>query len=131
MSSTRKKIPPYLPAAPLIPWLKDKTAQESIEGFASRCGVSDRRIREVLSGRSKNMSFKNIDTMITNEGGRSLIDFYPEYDNDEFFSLSSEDSPVLIAPKRVCSIDGCEGPMHAGGFCNRHYRQHRRGTLAV
>lgn len=126
--SKGKKIPFYLPVAPLVPWIKEKIEQESIEVFADRCGICDRRIRDVLSGRSKSMTFQNIDTMITNEGGRSLIDFYPEYDNDEFFSLSAT---VAVVPKNMCSIEGCEDPVHGKGYCNRHYRKHKRGTLVA
>lgn len=83
------------------------------------------------------MSFENIDKMITNEGGCSLIDFYPEYANDEeFFNINerhneSDADLNSVVPKSVCSIDNCNSPVHGKGYCNRHYRMNRRGTLVA
>lgn len=31
--------------------------------------------------------------------------------------------------KRTCSVEGCEGPVLARGWCNRHYRRWRRETF--
>lgn len=129
--SKKNKIPNILPAAPLIPWLREKVELESVEIFAARCGISDRRIREVLSGRSKNLSFDNVDRLITNEGTVNFIDFYPEYDNDEFFTINDGKYKAIIPPKSVCSIEGCENSMHARGFCHRHYRQWKRNRVAA
>lgn len=130
---TKNKIPNILPAAPLIPWLKEMTERESIEVFASRCGISDRRIREVLSGRSSNLSFSNVDKLITNEGTVNFIDFYPEYvDDDEFFNINESDKyKVEVPPKTICSFDGCKEATHAKSLCHRHYRQMKRNTIAA
>lgn len=122
----KNKIPNILPAAPLIPWLKERVEQETVETFSARCGISDRRIREVLSGRSANLSFNVVDRMITNEGTVNFIDFYPEYDNDEFFNINQSDKyNTVVPPKVICSVDGCDNSMHAKGLCHKHYRQKR------
>lgn len=131
--SKKNKIPNLLPAAPLVPWLRERVEQETIEVFAARCGISDRRIREVLSGRAKNLSFNNVDKLITNEGTVNFIDFYPEYvDDDEFFNINESGKyETAVAPKAICSIEGCNNSMHAKDFCHRHYRQYRRNAIAA
>lgn len=130
----KKKIPRNVPVAPLLPWIVERAEAETLETFAQRCGVSSRRFGEILAGRARFMSFNNLDKMLANEGSRSIMDFYPEYYDDEaFFNIETNsryidsNSPHGPAePKRRCSMDGCDMAHHSKGFCNLHYREHRR-----
>lgn len=127
-----KKIPNYLPVAPMLPWIQERIALETVEGFALRCNVSSRRFNEIINGRAKMMSFQNIDKMLTSEGSRTIIDFFPEYaDDDVFFSDEFKSAQATVAPKRRCSIDGCDGAHHSRGLCNRHYRRHKKGAVVA
>ena len=36
----------------------------------------------------------------------------------------------MTTQERKCKIDGCKRPYRAKGYCNVHYQQWRRGTLA-
>lgn len=126
------KIPHQLPVAPLIPWIKECIERETAENFALRCKVSSRRFNEILNGRAAMMSFDNMDKMLANEGSRTIIDFFPEYMDDEtFFDPDFGKRVELGTAKRKCTIDGCGRGHHSKGFCNRHYRMSKRGTLAA
>lgn len=35
-----------------------------------------------------------------------------------------------LSQKRLCKMEGCEADHLAKGFCERHYRQHKRGALS-
>ena len=126
----KSKIPHYLPVAPMVPWIKERVEIETMEGFALRCGVSSRRFNEILNGRATCMSFQNVDKMLASEGSRTIIDFFPEYSEDSFLDAELK-APRIIQPKRFCSIDGCERGHHSSGYCDRHYRRFKRGTLVV
>ena len=115
------KFPRYLPAAPLLPWIKEELERVPMEIFAERCGISDKRIRDVLSGRTQRLMFESVDKMIT-YGSHNFCDFYPEYDDDELF-YSLNERMEIIEPKRVCEIEGCSRALHAKGMCHHHYRK--------
>lgn len=124
-----KKIPKHLPVGPLLPWIMERAEAETLEVFAERCGVSSRRFNEILAGRARFMSFNNLDKMLANEGSRSIMDFYPEYyDDDAFFNIEAENP---IRPKRTCSIEGCDMAHHSKGLCNQHYRESKREKVAA
>lgn len=127
------KIPHNLPVAPLVPWIRECVEKETMEGFALRCKVSSRRFNEILNGRAMMMSFDNVDKLLANEGSRTIIDFFPEYTDDEaFFNPDlAKRKDTGIEKKRGCRIEGCERPHHSRGLCNGHYRMSRRGTLVT
>lgn len=126
----QRKIPYYLPVAPMVPWIKERVELETMEGFALRCQVSSRRFNEILNGRATCMSFENVDKMLANEGSRTIIDFFPEYAEDSFLD-SEPEAKRIIEPKRHCTIEGCERGHHSKGYCDRHYRKFKRGKLPV
>lgn len=124
-----KKLPKMLPAAPLIPWIMEEAKRGTIEAFAERCNVSERRLREVLSGRATKLTFENVDRLVT-YGSHNFFDFYPEYDDEEKF-CSINDIGVAPRPKKFCTIEGCGGALHAKGMCQVHYSRVKRKERAT
>lgn len=137
--STDKKLPRSLPVAPLVPWITEMIERETIEALSRRVRISDRWFRHILAGRMQSADFDKIDQFITNEGSCNMVDFYPEYFDDDFlFDPKSapkrervREYPEAVRPKRVCSLSDCNRAMHAKGFCERHYRKAKRGVLVV
>jgi hypothetical protein len=124
------KLPYRLPVAPLIPWIKECIEKDSAEAFADRCGISPKRFTNILNGKDVLMSFDYMDKMLAREGSRTIIDFFPEYTDDEFLNMQQMRVEPAKAAKK-CNIDGCDRPFHGKGLCDRHYRMSRRGTLVV
>ena len=122
------ELPRVLPVAPLIPWIKECCEKETVGAFAERCGVSAKRIANYISGRNAKITFNALDKMISTEGSRSIIDFYPEYDDDQAFAECG--NKVATVGKKEndkgCSIEDCNKAHHSGGFCNAHYSADKR-----
>jgi len=119
-------LPRVLPIAPLIPWIKSCSERETAEAFAARCGVSAKRINDFTAGRITRVQFDTIDRMISKEGSRSIIDFFPEYDDDVAFA---ECEFVISAPPRArrgCDVENCNEAHHSKGMCNSHYLKLKR-----
>jgi len=127
-------LPRVLPIAPLIPWIKSCSERETAEAFAARCGVSAKRINDFTAGRITRVQFDTMDRMISKEGSRSIIDFFPEYDDDVAFA---ECALVISAPhgaRRGCDVKDCDEPHHSKGMCNSHYlklKRDQKKTLAA
>jgi len=121
------KLPRVLPVAPLIPWIKECCEKETAGAFAERCGVSAKSLSDFMSGRRTKINFNALDKMISTEGSRSIIDFYPEYDDDQAFA---ECGKVATVEKKEndknCSIEDCDKVHHSKGFCNAHYSADKR-----
>jgi hypothetical protein len=129
------KLPRVLPVAPLIPWIKECSERETAEAFAARCGVSAKRINDFTAGRIERVQFDTMDRMISKEGSRSIIDFFPEYDDDEAFAnCGNIESIEKRKNDKGCSVEECDKAHHSKGMCNRHYLKFKRGqnkTLAA
>ena len=120
------KIPRLLPAEPLVPWLNERIEVETVEGFAERVGWSARRVFEFTSGRTKSITFDRLDTLLAREGTRSIIDFYPEYADDDAFARYA--APVKT---RFCDVRKCDGVHHAKGLCLFHYNESKRNSRKI
>lgn len=125
MTVRKKRLPHLVSVAPILPWIREKVELETVEGFAERCDISPRRITEMLAGRAHHTSFDNLDKMLAREGSRSVIDFFPEYAEDDFLNHSNYQpkGTKRVAGKRLCSIPECGNTHHAKGFCEIHYRR--------
>lgn len=120
-------LPRLLPIAPLLPWINERIEAETVEGFAERVGWSARRIAEFTSGRSNRITFDKLDQFLAKEGSRSIIDFYPEYDDDVAFAeYEKEVAPAKPKSRRTCSVDGCDVAHHSKGLCASHYGKQMR-----
>lgn len=132
-ATATEKLPKSLPVDPLIPWIQSKVNREAIEVIAARCGVSDKIIRGILNGNHAKLSFNTVDLLITKEGGHHISEFYPEYEEERFCTGEMEGiyktQERAIEPKAYCRVEGCDGSIHGRGYCNRHYRQFRKGHL--
>ena len=64
------------------------------------------------------------------DGHVNFFDFYPEYGDDEFFTINERYGDAIgVRPKRVCAVDSCDLAVHGKGYCNRHYRQYAKGMV--
>jgi len=120
------KLPRVLPVAPLIPWIKECSERDTAEAFAARCGVSAKRMNDFTAGRIERVQFDTLDRMISKEGSRSIIDFFPEYDDDVAFAECERIVSVPLKERRGCDIEGCIEPHHSKGLCNHHYGKLKR-----
>lgn len=119
------KLPRLLPVEPMLPWIKECCEKESAEIFAARCGISPKRVSDFTAGRIVRITFNTLDKMIAKEGSRSIIDFYPEYDNEEEFA-KYENAFIKPTSARGCDVEGCAMPHHSKGKCGSHYRKHKK-----
>ena len=121
------KLPRVLPVAPLLPWIKECCERETSDAFAARCGISPKRISDFTAERITRIQFNTLDRMISREGSRSIIDFYPDYDDPEAFAKYEN---MLegggTKERRGCDIEGCDQPHHSKGMCASHYGKHKR-----
>ena len=126
-------IPRMLPIDPLIPWINEGNKLEGTEAFAARCGVSAKRMADFTAGRVKRISFDSLDKLLACEGGRTIIDFFPEYDEDSFADLyrDAESSLGKKANDKGCSVDGCDRAHHSKGLCSSHYKRARKKAAKV
>jgi hypothetical protein len=127
---TERKLPRLLPIDPLLPWIKECCERETVESFAARCGISAKRVCDFTAGRVVRIQFDSLDKMIAKEGSRSIIDFFPEYDDAEAFA-ECENAFVKRIQKKGCDIEGCEDAHHSKGLCNRHYLRKTRRKKAA
>lgn len=69
----------YMDAAPLRQWILERMTQfdEQYLEFSYRCGVSEKRIREIGDGSVKRVSFPLVDKILTTEGSTFLWELYP------------------------------------------------------
>ena len=119
-------LPRVLPIAPLIPWIKSCSERETAEAFAARCGVSAKRINDFTAGRITRVQFDTMDRMISKEGSRSIIDFFPEYDDDVAFAECASKISEPPKARRGCDVEDCDEPHHSKGMCNSHYLKLKR-----
>jgi hypothetical protein len=134
-----KKIPHLIPVAPLIPFIQERIRQETAELFSERCGVSPKWFANIIAGRSEYTTFQRIDALLAKEGSRTVIDFYPEYADEDFLKEAHQVVRTDEQPKRIrkrtkdhvpvprvlrvdCSRDDCTKPHHGKGLCRYHYR---------
>jgi hypothetical protein len=121
------KIPKVLPVEPLLPWIRECCERETAESFAARCGVSPKRISDYTAGRIERITFNTLDKIIASEGSRSIIDFYPDYDDPEAFAKYESMVPNnFVKSRRGCDIEGCDEPHHSRGMCASHYGKYKR-----
>ena len=93
-----------------------------------RIGMSSRRLSEMVNGKSRYISFNKLDKLLAKEDGRSIIDFYPEYIEENFAETFNSLVKEPIVEKRtdaegnhICGL--CDEPHHARGLCREHYRE--------
>ena len=118
------KIPKALPIGPILPWIRESCEREGAACFAVRCGTSSKRINDYVAGRIERISFQTLDKIISNEGSRSIIDFYPEYDDPEAFAKYGSMAPVAVFENtRKCKVEDCGRPHHSKDMCSTHYKR--------
>ncbi len=68
-----------LPAAPFVVWIKHRRpTYGSLNKFCKTCGLQERRVYDLLKGKSKRVSLDNVDTALVNDGTTMLWELYPE-----------------------------------------------------
>lgn len=122
------EIPYRLPLEPVIPWFKERVEIETLERFSERIGMSAKRVSDMTTGRTRWISFNKLDKILANEGGRTIIDFYPEYLDEHFVESVNNKKPqgdvvesrTNAKGDRICGV--CDGSHYARGLCRDHYK---------
>ena len=74
-----------MPAGPFREWMARQIPGRyaTIRHFSEQCDIPERRVNEILSGRSKRSSVDLVDRVLVADGQIMLIDLYPELYADE------------------------------------------------
>ena len=68
-----------LPARPFVLWIKRRQyAYDSLSKFCKTCGLQERRVYDLLKGKSQRVSLDRVDTALVRDGTTMLWELYPE-----------------------------------------------------
>ena len=69
----------FVPAGPFVLWVKRRQyAYESLSKFCATCELQERRVYDLLKGKSKRVSVDRVDTALVRDGTTMLWELYPE-----------------------------------------------------